>query len=268
MKALSAKFLPAEAQAVGFRKLIPPMWIVLFLALTLAGIYYVRKMILERAMADAVSVNDEKAVAALARGWPSPVNARITLRRIVEGPVLSNRGGPAAKLFTAAEIVQERCTALHWAVDHGNGGLSALLIRCGADVNSKDSDVRTSLHKAARNGCRETAELLIAKGADVNVKDDSGKTALQLAVDEKHDAVAELLRQAARIGHSMRTKVHIAWLGPALRLEARDRRLELRPTPEGVVAVETGNGGEIRSRPVDLQGNPEALLREWLGAPA
>src|SRR6185436_6360797 len=48
---------------------------------------------------------------------------------------------------------------------------------------------------------------------------------------------ADLLRQATRIGHELRTKVHIAWLGSTLRLEARERRLELRPTPAGIVAV-------------------------------
>ena len=44
---------------------------------------------------------------------------------------------------------------------------------------------------------------------------------------------AELLKQAARVGFSLRTKVHIAWLGSTLRLEARDKRLELRPTAQG-----------------------------------
>ncbi len=74
----------------------------------------------------------------------------------------------------------------------------------------------------------------------------------------------ELLKQAARIGFAMRTKVHVAWLGPILRLEARERRLELRPTPAGVVAVEIDPNRETREEPVNLQGNPEELLRRWL----
>jgi len=78
----------------------------------------------------------------------------------------------------------------------------------------------------------------------------------------------ELLKQAARIGFSLRTKVHVAWLGSTLRLEARDRRLELRPTPSGVVAVEIDQNQETRSEPVDLKGNPEALLRRWLATAA
>lgn len=74
----------------------------------------------------------------------------------------------------------------------------------------------------------------------------------------------ELLKQAARIGFSLRTKVHIVWLGTTLRLEARDRRLELRPTGTGVVAAYIEDGQEQRTEPVDLTGDPSALVRSWL----
>jgi hypothetical protein len=77
---------------------------------------------------------------------------------------------------------------------------------------------------------------------------------------------AELLKQAARIGFSKRMKVHVAWLGTTLRLEARDRRLELRPTANGVVAAYLENGMETRSEPLDLQGDPAELVRGWLDA--
>jgi hypothetical protein len=75
---------------------------------------------------------------------------------------------------------------------------------------------------------------------------------------------AELLKQATRIGFAIRTKVHIAWLGSTLRLEARERRLELRPTAAGVVAVYIEGGRETRTEPVDLNGSAEALVRGWL----
>jgi hypothetical protein len=75
---------------------------------------------------------------------------------------------------------------------------------------------------------------------------------------------AELLRQATRLGHAMRTKVHLAWLGTTLRLEARGSKLELRPAPDGVMAAFVENNVEVRSVPVDLAGNPESLAREWL----
>jgi hypothetical protein len=87
---------------------------------------------------------------------------------------------------------------------------------------------------------------------------------------KKSPFTAEVLTHAARVGHSMRTKVHVAWLGNTLRLEARDRRLELRPTVTGIVAVSIENGNEVASKPLDLTANPEELIREWLrsGAPA
>jgi hypothetical protein len=74
----------------------------------------------------------------------------------------------------------------------------------------------------------------------------------------------ELLKQATRLGHAMRTKVHLAWLGTTLRLEARGHKLELRPTPTGVVAAFIENNVEVRTAPVDLAGDPESLVREWL----
>jgi hypothetical protein len=83
---------------------------------------------------------------------------------------------------------------------------------------------------------------------------------------KKGPYAAELLRQATRHGHAMRTKVHLAWLGSALRLEARGSKLELRPTPQGVVAAFIENNTEVRSVPVDLAGNPESLAREWLAS--
>src|ERR1700691_4606619 len=49
----------------------------------------------------------------------------------------------------------------------------------------------------------------------------------------KSPYAAELMRQATRIGYTMRTKIHLAWLGTSLRLEARGSKLELRPTPQG-----------------------------------
>ena len=79
---------------------------------------------------------------------------------------------------------------------------------------------------------------------------------------------AELLKQAARIGFSLRLKVHVAWLGTTLRLEARDRRLELRPTATGVVAAHLENGVETRSEPLDLKSDAADFVRRWLEAPA
>jgi len=75
----------------------------------------------------------------------------------------------------------------------------------------------------------------------------------------------QLLDEATAAGHRRRMKVYIAWLGQTLRLEARERRLELRPTAEGVRAVFLENGTEVQSRAVDLDGDAAELVREWLG---
>jgi len=86
---------------------------------------------------------------------------------------------------------------------------------------------------------------------------------------KKGPFTAELLKQATRVGFSLRTKVHVAWLGSTLRLEARERRLELRPTAAGVIAAYIEDGRETRTAPVDLSGSAEHLVRGWLeNAPA
>jgi hypothetical protein len=75
---------------------------------------------------------------------------------------------------------------------------------------------------------------------------------------------AELHKQATRVGFSLRIKVHVAWLGPVLKLEARDKRLELRPTPEGVIAVYIEDGKDVRTEPVNLNGDAGKMIRNWL----
>lgn len=75
-----------------------------------------------------------------------------------------------------------------------------------------------------------------------------------------------LMEAATRAGHNVRVKVRIIWLESTLRLEARERRLELRPTPDGIMAVFINNGTDAHSEPVDiLNSNPEDLVQRWLG---
>jgi hypothetical protein len=76
---------------------------------------------------------------------------------------------------------------------------------------------------------------------------------------------SELLKHVTRIGREQRTLVRPFWLGGTLRLEARDRKLELRPTPEGIIAVYLADNQELRREPLNLDSDPEALARTWLG---
>ena len=75
---------------------------------------------------------------------------------------------------------------------------------------------------------------------------------------------AGLLEHATRLGFAKRMKVHIVWLGTTLRLGARNKKLDLRPVPEGIVGVFMEDGREVRSKVVNLDANPESLAREWL----
>jgi len=58
--------------------------------------------------------------------------------------------------------------------------------------------------------------------------------------------------------------VQITWIDTTLRLQAKDRRLDLQPTPDGVTGIFSENGNETLRRPIDLEGDPEALARQWL----
>jgi hypothetical protein len=75
-----------------------------------------------------------------------------------------------------------------------------------------------------------------------------------------------LLEHAARAGFQKRAKLYIAWLDTILRLELRTQKLELRPTPDGIVAIFFEDNTEVKSEPVDLNGNPEDLVKRWLPA--
>jgi hypothetical protein len=76
----------------------------------------------------------------------------------------------------------------------------------------------------------------------------------------------KLFEQAALAGHRIRTKIYMAWFDDTLRLEAKQRRLELRPTAEGIVAALIETDGTTKTRGVDLAGDPAELLAEWLGS--
>jgi hypothetical protein len=76
--------------------------------------------------------------------------------------------------------------------------------------------------------------------------------------------VPALMQQATRAGFSRRTKINIMWIGTTLRLEARGQRLELRPTPKGVVGVFLTGINEKSQKAVDLSADPGPLLTKWL----
>ena len=76
----------------------------------------------------------------------------------------------------------------------------------------------------------------------------------------------DLLTEVTRISHGLRTKVYITWIGTTLRLEAREHRLELAPTPAGVVATSYKALKVTGTQNVDLKKSPKPLAEKWLAA--
>lgn len=76
--------------------------------------------------------------------------------------------------------------------------------------------------------------------------------------------VQKLLGLAARAGIQRRTKIFPAWLDNNLRLELKGQRLEVRPTPDGIVAFFIENQEEVRQQAVNLEADPGELLTQWL----
>ena|SRR5579863_7449556 len=73
-----------------------------------------------------------------------------------------------------------------------------------------------------------------------------------------------LLTACRDIGHRRRLLVRPVWVDTTLRLEAGAKKLELRPTPTGVMAVYFEGGKEQESAAVDLSSDPVKLAEKWL----
>jgi hypothetical protein len=82
---------------------------------------------------------------------------------------------------------------------------------------------------------------------------------------KKSTFTSELLTQCRTIGHGQRVLVRFTWIGENLRLDAGPKRLELTPTTDGIRAVFSLSGAEVRHAMLDLQtDDPAALARNWL----
>jgi hypothetical protein len=115
------------------------------------------------------------------------------------------------------------------------------------------------------------------RGADKeNEREDLKRREAELAAERALAPLAEqlkkspftnaLLTECMTIGHKQRTRVGMAWIGTTLRLDAKEKRLELRPTPEGILAVFHADGAETARESVDLNGEAASLAAKWLGA--
>ena len=71
---------------------------------------------------------------------------------------------------------------------------------------------------------------------------------------------SSLLTECRTIGHGQRVLVQFAWIGETLRLNAKNKRMELSPSPEGIIAVLSIDGLETARTTVDPQKDDAAAL--------
>ena len=91
--------------------------------------------------------------------------------------------------------------------------------------------------------------------------------AAPIAAALKTGPFTEKLLTACRvIGHQQRTMVRFTWLDSTLRLEAKERRLDLKPTAQGVEATFFIDNESTSQQMLTLNEDPEALARQWLSA--
>ncbi len=83
-------------------------------------------------------------------------------------------------------------TALIGSAYHNQLEAMKLLIRLGADLDSRDVDGATALMWTAMRGYPKAVELLIKRGAKLNLKDGDDRTALACASDKCEEILRKL----------------------------------------------------------------------------
>ena len=83
---------------------------------------------------------------------------------------------------------------MHLAAIHGCEPCAHILIKAGADVNTKNSMDWTALHFAAMFNKPSLVKLIIENRGDKNLIDNRGMTALQHAENNGFKEIEELLK--------------------------------------------------------------------------
>ena len=81
--------------------------------------------------------------------------------------------------------------------------MARLILRLGADPETRDEEGRSPIHVAAWQGTEQIVSLLLEYGAFPDSTDNEGRTALQNAAWQNHEKVVKLLASAgADLAHS------------------------------------------------------------------
>jgi hypothetical protein len=84
---------------------------------------------------------------------------------------------------------------------------------------------------------------------------------------KKSPYAQDVLAEAARLSHQIRSRIQVTWMDTGLKLALKERRLELRPTADGIVAVFLRDGKEEKTVLVDLNANGSASVNDWFNDP-
>jgi hypothetical protein len=123
-------------------------------------------------------------------------------------------------------------------------------------------NLEDTLKNAERGNEREDAKSAnISRAAEMEAIRAAAPNADAL---KKGQWTQDLLTQCVTLGHSQRLRVGMAWIGTTLRLDAREKRLDLQPTAEGIVGIYSVDGVETAREPVDLKSDPALLAQKWL----
>ena len=126
-----------------------------------------------------------------------------TLQQLLkEGHSPSTTGGTSCWLRGASEIHTR--TPLHYAAKHGHLDCIRLLLKYGADPNSRDGDGYTPLHylcqvykpgRDRHDNLRQCVSSLVLCGANLRAKTNSGKTPLEIAETQRNAICQEAIQK-------------------------------------------------------------------------
>ncbi|MGQ0510249.1 MAG: ankyrin repeat domain-containing protein [Betaproteobacteria bacterium] len=117
----------------------------------------------------------------------------------LHGAIAKGEDAAALKLLDGGADVEAKdpgsgASALHYAVMKDNLALVGVLLKRGADVNSRTRSGTTPLHTAVLYGRLEVAQFLIEKGAEINARSPSGATPLSIAEAANLKPLSRMLR--------------------------------------------------------------------------
>ena len=121
---------------------------------------------------------------------------RGALIRIQEAAMLGNATRVHELLLLGTSSIHDNASALRWAAEYGHKSTVDLLLRFGADPNSKDASQQTAIMLAASNKRTEIVRVLLENGANVHVLDNEGRQVLELAVNSGDFESAQYLLEA------------------------------------------------------------------------